>query len=115
MKYKAIIFDLYGTLVDFTNEDYVEQLCKMSCVLGIDKDVFTHYWNIDTYEQRMLGGYPTAADNLKEICSRVNIDTDCSSIMKAANISLEYTSKSLSQLRNNVENTLNELKIRSTR
>lgn len=107
---KAIVFDLYQTLVDFTSEDYLEQLYKMACELDVDEEKFKYYWNNETYLKRMLGTYPTVADNLIDICNKININTDYSKILRASDISLKYTKKSLNQLKENVEYTLSELK-----
>lgn len=110
MRYTTIIFDLYGTLVDFENQDYIEQLNEMSYELGVDKKLFTHNWSNETHNQRILGVYATIADNLMDICGKLNVEPKYNSILKAAKISLKYSKKSLNNLKANVEGTLKELK-----
>jgi|LGVF01.2.fsa_nt_gb putative hydrolase of the HAD superfamily len=110
MSYTTIIFDLYGTLVDFTDEDYINQINEMSFELGIDKELFTHNWNNETHNQRLLGDYATIADNLTDICLKLNVEPNDTNIIKAANISLKYTMKSLNNLKPNVVETLEELR-----
>lgn len=109
--YKAIIFDLFGTLVEtFSKNDYVEQLTLMSNELKVDKHLFSHYWNKETYEQRMTGVYRTIEENIEDICSRLNINLDYTNIKKAVNIRFEFAKKSLSKIRNGAEYTLSQLK-----
>lgn len=102
--YRAYVFDLFGTLVEpFSKEDYQEQLDRMSYNLGIEKEIFTKYWNKETYNKRMLGTYSTIEDNLKDICARLGRETDIKSITKASNIRMEYAKMSISTLRENKE------------
>lgn len=113
MSYTTIIFDLYGTLVEFTNKDYKEQLKEMSYELGVDEELFTHNWNNETHNKRLLGGYTTIADNLMDVCARMNVEPNYNSVLEAANISLNYSEKSLNNLKDGVEETLKELKKRN--
>ena len=73
MKYKAVIFDLFGTLVD--NPGIVEDasaLRETSSILKIPHNDFLKLWN-DTAEKRTTGSFKTLEDNLEYICRELKL------------------------------------------
>ena len=55
---KAIIFDLFGTLINVYEKEVYNNLIKeMSNSLDIDFHDFYKYWNEETYDDRMKGKY----------------------------------------------------------
>ena len=53
---KAIIFDLFGTLVDFSFDEYNETLSEMAQCLGINFDAFASAWSALEDTTRENGG-----------------------------------------------------------
>ena len=95
MKYKAVIFDLFGTLVDnFSLSGYQSVLAEMARVVEAPPSEFQRLW-LDSYQERNTGAHPTPQYSIKYICKRLNIETTDAQVEKAANIRLEYTLKSL--------------------
>ena len=45
MKYKAVIFDMFGTLVDsFPQDDYNALLTEMANIVGVEPRLFNETW-----------------------------------------------------------------------
>ncbi len=58
MKFKAVIFDLYGTLVDnFSARAHEEVLRKMASIIGAPPDDFVRLW-FESYDWRAIGKMP---------------------------------------------------------
>lgn len=58
MKYQAVIFDLFGTLVpSFTEREYREILRQMAGILDVPPPAFESAWS-ETYSQSVLGIIP---------------------------------------------------------
>ena len=75
MKYKAVIFDLFGTLVDiFSGEEYDRYLKKIAVHLKVDFDSFRRVWYEITYD-RNTGVYPTSAAVIDVMCEKLGIKT----------------------------------------
>lgn len=73
MKFQAVIFDLFGTLVDnFSTSGHKSILSDMATVLGAPKEPFTTHW-FDTFHMMCIGDFKTTAENITYICSRLNI------------------------------------------
>lgn len=73
MKYAAIIFDLFGTLVDnFSRREYESVLAEMASVLGAPPDDFMRLWS-DTGAQRFLGILPSPEGNIEYVCRELGV------------------------------------------
>ncbi len=95
MKYKAVIFDLYGTLVaNFSESAHQEVLRQMAAVLGAPPDNFIHLW-FDTYEQRAIGEISSPEDNIRYVCKKLGISPDEERIAEAAKIRYDFTRRNL--------------------
>ena len=95
MKYKAVIFDLFGTLVDlFTYGDYYDTLETMISILKVPHDAFVKLW-LDTAERRVIGIFHTQEDNLRYICRELNITATGEQFARASRIRRDYVAKSL--------------------
>jgi putative hydrolase of the HAD superfamily len=76
MKYEAVIFDLFGTLVaNLRYGEYQGVLKQMASVLAISFDAFQRLW-FETAHERSLGIFPTIEVNIKYICKNLGVDTD---------------------------------------
>jgi putative hydrolase of the HAD superfamily len=108
-KYKAVIFDLYGTLVDcYKVVDYNNTLVEMAAILNVPYREFRRVWD-DMAPERNTGAFATTNANIAAICNRMNVHVDDHMIKRAANIRREFVTQTLSP-RNDTLNTLAQLK-----
>ncbi|HEX8650592.1 MAG TPA: HAD family hydrolase [Pyrinomonadaceae bacterium] len=91
MRYRAVIFDLFGTLVDsFQVEEYEAVLSQMAQVLGLRSSDFGRLWR-ETLPERERGEYPSAHDNIRYICSQLHSNPTASGVHAAVQLALEYS------------------------
>jgi phosphoglycolate phosphatase-like HAD superfamily hydrolase len=68
MTYDAVIFDLFGTLVDnFAVQDYYHSLSAMAAILGVPSEDFHCLWS-ETARRRGTGCFATLEANIAHIC-----------------------------------------------
>ncbi len=68
-KFKAVIFDFFGTLVPiYTVNPYHELLSAMSDKIGIPTDFFIDRW-LSTFNERVTGKLPDVYSNILKICN----------------------------------------------
>ncbi len=94
MQYKAIIFDLYGTLVPiFSRKVYDPVLVKMAKILNVS---YQKFWKIkaETINDRSLGKL-SAEEHIKEIGRRLNVSVNKTQMEKISAINNEFTRNSL--------------------
>jgi len=95
MKIKAVIFDLFGTLVDsFKTHEYREVLSEMASSLSIPEDSFYNLWT-GSFNQRALGVFKTIEDNFEFIGNQLDKPINVSGIEQAVRIRLNYSKKTL--------------------
>lgn len=95
MKYEAVIFDLFGTLVNnFTNTEYQQVLIDMSFVLHVPPDKFTTLWR-DSFYLRTNGSHRTHEESISYICRELNVPVTDEQVKQAATLRLDYTIKTL--------------------
>jgi putative hydrolase of the HAD superfamily len=72
-RFDAVVFDLYGTLVnEFRRDVFVANVREMAVDLGADPEAFEHAWTATAME-RQTGRHATVADNLRAICSALGV------------------------------------------
>ena len=74
-KYAAVIFDLYGTLVDniITEQDY-RCFTETARALGVDTRTFINFWTNDDFRtQRRSGVYPSTAAEVEQVCRSLGV------------------------------------------
>lgn len=109
MEYKAVIFDLFGTLVDkFPLREHKSALSQMASVLSAPSDDFTQLW-FDTFNERGLGVFQTIEENVEYICQKLNISLKDAKVKAAARINLDYTAQGM-KLRPDAAEVLSYLK-----
>lgn len=109
MKYEAVIFDLFGTLVDnFSVREHEGVLAEMASVMGVPSDKFIRLW-IDTFPQRVTGVLPTLLANIEYICQQLGAHVADSKVELAAQIRFNFTVRSVTPRAGSVE-TLSRLK-----
>lgn len=91
MSYRAVIFDLFGTLVPFFNpEPYRESLLAMADALGLDHEAFLQQWAYDTLAARMGGELATVEAGLAEIARALGASPTPEQIARATRLRLDY-------------------------
>jgi putative hydrolase of the HAD superfamily len=109
MKYKAIIFDLFGTLVDdYDVVGYASVLRETGSLLKLRYDDFDRLWK-ETGEKRMTGGFKTLEENFEYICKELKEPVKQFDLKLAKMVRYDYVTGSLTPRMYAIE-TLSELK-----
>ncbi len=114
--YQAVIFDLFGTLIDELNYPesnrrvYVQKRNEMADALGADTDEFAREWT-DAVYPRMAGVFSSTEAALVHICKRLGVEPSEERIAAGVNNRYEYVRSCLSP-RSGVVETLSALKDR---
>jgi putative hydrolase of the HAD superfamily len=108
MKYNAIIFDLFGTLVDDFPSSVGETNRELALALGVPYERFILLWN-QTTEMRIVGVFETVEANIEYVLGAMNKRARSEQIRKAVEIRMKYIKRAL-QPRPGAINTLTELK-----
>ena len=95
MPYKAIVFDLYGTLVgNYSRRGYDRVQEQMAAILGVP---YPKFWQTmgETFKDRSLGINRSFADNIVEVCRRLNAQVDKTQIEQTVALNYEFTKHSI--------------------
>jgi len=96
-KYKAVIFDLFGTLVKgIPKEKYDRHLSEMADALGVTTEDFRRLWTVNTFEARATGVFANLEANMGQIYQLLGRTEDVSRITEAAKIRRDFTQQQLS-------------------
>ena len=109
MNIKAMIFDLYGTLVDnFSISAYYNNLAGIAGILKIPPKELQQFWK-DIYAKRVLGSCKSPEDCIALACEHFAVSVDVSNIQQAENLRWDFVRASL-QPRNDALSTLDAIK-----
>ncbi len=114
MKYDAVIFDLFGTLVDntefldFSRSEYNRTLSNVAATLSIPETDLLRLWS-ETVHERDAGLFPSMEEYFRHICREIGVKADARQIANAVELRLEYL-RSVLTPRNHTVETLTELK-----
>ena len=90
MKYPAVIFDLFGTLVNnLSHPEHRVLSAKVASEVGVPSDDFMQLWQETAFE-RNTGIFPTCAASLDHICRRLGVEPDEDGIGRAVEQRMEY-------------------------
>jgi putative hydrolase of the HAD superfamily len=94
MKFNAVIFDLYGTLVnDFASS--VGQLhAEFVRTLGVPPDSFMKLWR-ETTEMRVIGAFQTVEASIEYVCNLLDVPITMEQLTRAVEIRLELIRRTL--------------------
>ena len=114
MRYQAVIFDLFGTLVD--NPKYLadgrggwdRMMRGVADALDMDVEVLQRVWS-ETEDQQFKGTFSTVEAYLKHVCQHVGVPANPVGIAEAVAIRLDYL-KSVAIPRSDTMSTLVRLK-----
>lgn len=110
MKYQAVIFDLFGTLVhQVTWSVQNDMLRQMASVLAIPPEDFTRQWT-DTSEARIKGEFPNSQSNIKHICQQLGVPVINNQIEFANQLRIELVGHQLFNLKKDAIEVLSYLK-----
>ncbi len=95
MKYSAVIFDLFGTLIDTSSRaEYERVLGEMADVLGAPREDFTKLW-FDTFNLRTTGVLISPEGNIDYICRQLGVSFMDAQLKRASRIRFNFTVDSL--------------------
>jgi putative hydrolase of the HAD superfamily len=95
LKIKAVIFDLFGTLIDsFNAQEYRQVLSEMASSLSIPENSFYELWS-GSFNQRALGVFKTLEESFNFISRKLNKPIDENGIEKAIRIRKDYIKRTL--------------------
>ena len=95
MKYDAVIFDLFGTLVDdpahpeHLGVEYRRMISEVAATLSIGETEFRRLWS-ETGNERYAGTYPTMDAYLEYICRESGVRPQPDRISLASRLRLDY-------------------------
>ena len=94
MIYSAVIFDLFGTLVD----DFVSSVGRMHAELAVALEVpyeaFMEVWR-QTAEMRTIGAFQTVEASIEHVCGVMGVQVGAEQMTKAVAIRLQHTRRAL--------------------
>ncbi len=94
MSYGAVIFDLFGTLVD----DFVSSTGQMNAelltALDVPREPFMQHWR-KTSEMRTIGEFQTVEASIDHVCTTIGEQVTAEQIAKAVEIRLKYIRRAL--------------------
>jgi putative hydrolase of the HAD superfamily len=109
-RYKAIVFDLFGTLVGtFSSSAHDVVLANMSNILGIESETFAQLFDYDMRTAREVGEFSTIEENIEDACHQLGIMTKSESVKKAAKYRYDFMERALLP-RTDAIRTLNQIK-----
>jgi len=103
MRYKVVIFDLFGTLVPYLcKQEYENMLEEMTASLSISRSPFQKLWD-DTFVERARGVFSTIESNILHICEALRIKPDRAQIEAATRRRIEFIRRALAPREDAVE------------
>lgn len=109
MKYKAVVFDLFGTLAqNIPTHEYDQLTYELGDALGIERNQFFSIWK-ETTRQREYGDFKGYAENIKYLCNKLSLPIDDSRADSLAEVRHKLVRKALTPWPD-AEVTLKQLK-----
>lgn len=110
MKYEAVIFDLFGTLVSSTSlAEHERVMAQIASVLSVPTDDFGRLW-LDTSYERGTGAFKNNEANIEYICRRLGVPPANTQTRLAAQIIADSTASLMKKLRPDATEVLSQLK-----
>jgi len=86
VRLRAVVFDLYGTLVpEFPLSRWDAMFEGMAAALGADVGAFRQAYE-GTIVERQTGGFPDIAENVRVICGRIGIERSAVALGRALEV-----------------------------
>jgi putative hydrolase of the HAD superfamily len=110
MKYKAVIFDLAGTLIkNFPWDESNDNLRKMASLLSVPTDDFVSIWHA-TYNYRMKGVFKNYQACIRHICQQLGVHMQDSKIELASSMRFAMNKREVMAPRDGALEVLSYLK-----
>jgi putative hydrolase of the HAD superfamily len=110
MIYKAVIFDLFGTLVDnFTLPEYEGILKEMAFILNTPENEFRKLWSA-SFNDRVTGVHGDQRDSIAYICRSLGITVSTTQVDRAFGVRLDYSARFLMKPKSGAIETLTNLR-----
>jgi putative hydrolase of the HAD superfamily len=90
----AVIFDLFGTLVDDFVSPAEQMHTEMAAALGVPYQEFLQLWG-QTLEKRSIGVFETVEANLEHVCGLIGVRPEPEQMSKTVEIRLRYIREAL--------------------
>jgi putative hydrolase of the HAD superfamily len=95
MQYKALIFDLFGTLIpNFSGREYHLTVEEMAHILDVPAEIFHELWSATFYEA-VVGILPDPPARIIHICRKLGISPSEEKIKKAVRVRFDYEKKTM--------------------
>ena len=92
MKTRAIIFDLFGTLVpQFPMDRFESSLREMASYVGLDYQTFFNAWIGQTNIRRQTGSFSSFREEIAWICQQNNVEPSEEGLTKGEGSNGQYT------------------------
>ncbi|MFY9812656.1 MAG: HAD-IA family hydrolase [Dehalococcoidales bacterium] len=108
MKYKAVIFDLGGTLIANTLEN-TSWRTEMAAILSAPEADFGQVWEA-AFKKRMTGEFYLAQDCIAHCCRELNLQATEAQIQRAAKLRLRTTRQQVLSLQSYAVEIISRLK-----
>ena len=109
MKFQAVIFDLFGTIVDdFAAASAGSNHAEFPAALGLPYDPFMQHWRQLT-DRRSLGEFQTVEASIKYVCNIIGASVTDEQMARAVKTRLQLTRRALTP-RPDAVKTLSQLK-----
>ena len=109
-KFDAVVFDLWGTLVDDPASDPANGRMteEVSGLLGVDQKGFASGWAA-AWSARVVGGLPSTEAAHVRVCRELGVEPDSDRVRASAEVRYAYIHRALAVVRPGVVDTLAEL------
>jgi putative hydrolase of the HAD superfamily len=94
MSYRAVIFDLFGTLVDDFASSTGPMNTDIATALHVPREPFTRVWR-QTSEMRTNGTFQTVEASIEYVCGVMGVQVGAEQMTKAVAIRLQHTRRAL--------------------
>lgn len=110
MKYRAVIFDLFGTLVEsLSRREFEPMLSEMASILSLPNQEFIRLWN-ESWEKRRIGVFQTLNADIEHVCQLLDARPRDAQVSRAAQIRVAFARRILAKPRDDAMQTLTVLK-----
>ena len=94
MQSQAVIFDLFGTIVDGFAASSVNYQERFTTALGVRHEPFTQHWRQIT-DKRTIGEFQTVEASIEHVCNMIGATVSTEQMLQAVDIRLQLTRRAL--------------------